>query len=198
MTIIRYDLPKSRYIRQIYTAIFATVFHRILDLKKGRISIQALFLCPELNNLQPMDKQKPKVDVINMVLEECIIAYPVSSFIISIYQQYQQRGWLTKKQLEGLHQKAASAKNHIIPAEKLAALEAIIKKMPNRQKSELPTSKPLVEKDEESAELINSILQKYPQHKRVLFLQAKFKKDQSLPQSEIQELKKFKTALRIE
>ncbi len=145
-----------------------------------------------------MDKQKPKVDVINMVLEECIIAYPVSSFIISIYQQYQQRGWLTKKQLEGLHQKAASAKNHIIPAEKLAALEAIIKKMPNRQKSELPISKPLVEKDEESAELINSILQKYPQHKRVLFLQAKFEKDQSLPQSEIQELKKFKTALRIE
>ncbi len=145
-----------------------------------------------------MDKQKPKVDVINMVLEECIIAYPVSSFIISIYQQYQQRGWLTKKQLEGLHQKAASAKNHIIPAEKLAALEAIIKKMPNRQKSELPSSKPLIEKDEESEELINSILYKYPQHKRVLFLKAKFEKDQSLSSAEIQELKKFKIALKIE
>jgi len=153
---------------------------------------------PLIEHLALVDKQKPKIDVINMVLEECIVAYPISSFIISIYQQYQQRGWLTKKQLEGLHQKAASAKTHIIPAEKLAALEAIIKKMPNRQKSELPITKPTEEKDETTVLLINAILNKYPEHKRVLFLKARYEKDQTLAPAEILELKKFKTALRIE
>ncbi len=153
---------------------------------------------PLIEHLATMDKQKPKVDVINMVLEECILAYPISSFIISLYKQYQQRGWLTKKQLEGLYQKAASAQNHIIPTEKLAGLEAIIKKMPNREKSELPISKPVIEKDEISGLLINSILQKYPEHKRVLFLRTKYEKDQLLAPAEIQELKRFKTALKIE
>src|SRR5687768_17109195 len=113
-------------------------------------------------------KPEPKkIDVINKVLEDCIMAYPISSFIISIYQQYQQRGWLTKKQLQGLHSKASDIKD--MAPEKLASLEAIIKKMPDRHKSELPDIKPLYEKDESVGETINAILEKYPQHKRVLF-----------------------------
>jgi hypothetical protein len=142
-----------------------------------------------------VDKQKPKIDIINMVLEDCIIAYPVSPFIISLYQQYQQRGWLTKKQLEGLHQKAAASRS-ILP-ERLAAMEAIIKKMPNRQKSELPVNKPLPEKDDASGILIGEILAKYPQHKRVLFLKSKYDNNEVLSAAEISELKKFKTALKI-
>jgi len=130
-----------------------------------------------------------------MVLEDCILAYPVSSFIISLYQQYQQRGWLTKKQLEGLHKKATSA-GSILP-ERLAALESIIKKMPNRQKSELPPPKPVFEKDETAGKMIAAILAKYPQHKRVLFLKAKYEDLQPLTGTETAELKKFCTVLKV-
>jgi hypothetical protein len=149
-----------------------------------------------LPDIYAMDKQKPKVDIINMVLEDCIIAFPVSSFIISLYKQYQQRGWLTKKQLEGLHDKASSSEN-ILP-ERLAALEAIIKKMPNRQKSELPQSKPVPEKDESVGVMITAILAKYPQHKRVLFLKSKYDNNETLSAGEVSELSKFKTILKIE
>lgn len=130
-----------------------------------------------------------------MVLEDCILAYPVSSFIISLYQQYQQRGWLTKKQLEGLHAKAR--KVVFISAERLAALEAIIKKMPNRQKTVLPRPKPLLQKDTSPGHLIEAILAKYPQHKRVLFLKTKYDNNERLSASELKELEKFKAFLKV-
>ena len=57
----------------------------------------------------------------------------------------------------------------IIRHTKLATLEAIIKKMPTRFKSELPENKPLYEKEKVAGELIDAILAKYPQHKSVLF-----------------------------
>jgi hypothetical protein len=146
-------------------------------------------------DIYKMDKQKPKIDIINMVLEDCIMAYPVSSFIISLYKQYQERGWLTKKQLEGLHSKASSAQT-ILP-ERIAALEAIIKKMPNRQKSELPQYKPLPQKDDTAGELIHAILAKYPLHKRVLFLKSRYDNNEALSSAEIAELKKFMSVLKI-
>ena len=134
-------------------------------------------------------------DVINEVLEACILAYPVSSFIISIYQQYQKRGSLSKKQLQGLLGKASNIED--LPHAKLATLEALIKKMPNRFKSELPETKPLYEKDEAAAALIETILAKYPQHKRVLFLQSKYNNNEPLSAVEIDELKKFKQVLKL-
>jgi len=140
-------------------------------------------------------KKSSDVDIVNEVLEECILAYPVSSFIISIYQQYQKRGSLSKKQLQGLLGKASQIEN-ISPA-KLATLEARIKKMPNRFKSEMPEVKPLYEKDKTTGELIDAILAKYPQHKRVLFLQSKYNNNQPLSAIEIDELKKFKQILKL-
>ena len=136
-----------------------------------------------------MEKKKPGVDIINDLLEECIMAYPVSSFIISIYKRYQQVGYLSKKQLQGLYSKASMIQD--IPTGKLATLEAVIKKMPTRYKSELPPPAPLFEKDEASGELITSILEKYPQHKRVLFLKAKYDNNETLSLAETSELKKF-------
>src|ERR1044071_6819817 len=96
--------------------------------------------------LQYMHKKKPGIDIINVLLEDCILAYPISSFIISLYKQYRERGSLSKKQLQGLYGKASKITD--LPPGKLAALEAIIKRMPTRYKSELPTAKPLYEKDE--------------------------------------------------
>ena len=130
-----------------------------------------------------------KVDIINDLLEECILAYPLSSFIISLYKRYGLMGSLSKKQLQGLHGKASGIPD--VSTAKLATLEAIIKKMPTRYKSELPVTKPLEEKDEEPGLLIQRILAKYPQHKRVLFLQSRYNNNEPLSAAEIAELKKF-------
>ncbi len=145
--------------------------------------------------MKQVNKKNSDVDIINEVLEACIMAYPVSSFIISIYQQYQKRGSLSKKQLQGLFGKASAIEN--FSPSKLATLEAVIKKMPNRFKSELPEIKPLYEKDKAAGEIIEAILLKYPQHKRVLFLQSKYNNNQPLSAMEVDELKKFRQLLKI-
>ena len=142
-----------------------------------------------------MEQKKPGIDIINEVLEACILAYPVSSFIISLYKQYISRGWLTKKQLEGLYRKAQKIQD--LPPGKLASLEAIINKMPTRYKSETPTaSTPLYQKDEETGKLIQAILEKYPQHKRVLFLQSKYNNNETLNAAELADLKRFSQLLK--
>jgi hypothetical protein len=140
-----------------------------------------------------MQQNKPKLDIINMLLEDCIMAYPVSSFVISIYQQYQKRGWLSKKQLQGLYGKASKI-NGVLPG-RLAALESIIKQMPTRDKSELPENVPMFEKDKVAGDLIEEILLKYPQHKRVLFLKAKYDNNEVISATEVAELNKFKKLL---
>lgn len=133
--------------------------------------------------------EKDKIDIINMLLEDCIMAYPISTFIISIYQQYQRRGWLSKKQLQGLYDKASKING--LPPGRLAALEAIIKRMPTRDTSELPENTPMFEKDEEAGALMDRILEKYPQHKRVLFLKARYDNNEVITPTEITELNRF-------
>jgi len=140
-----------------------------------------------------MNKKKPGVDIVNDLLEDCILAYPISSFIISIYKQYLAVGSLSKKQLQGLYGKASKIEG--VSTTRLATLEAIIKKMPTRYKSELPSPQPIIEKDEASAALINKILDKYPQHKRVLFFKTRIDNNEILTATEISELKKFSQIL---
>ncbi|HEY2348591.1 MAG TPA: hypothetical protein VGH64_06230 [Puia sp.] len=141
--------------------------------------------------LKSMNQPKDRLDIINEVLEECILAYPVSSFIISLYKQYQQRGSLSKKQLQGLYGKASKIEQ--LPPGKLATIEAIIKRMPTRFKSELPEIKPLFEKEEATGKLISDILEKYPNHKRVLFLKVKYDNHEILSTADIADLKRFKS-----
>ncbi|MEJ7679213.1 MAG: hypothetical protein WKG06_15435 [Segetibacter sp.] len=141
-----------------------------------------------------MIKKKTEVDIVNEVLEECILAYPVSSFIISLYKQYGERGSLSKKQLQGLHGKASKIKD--IQPGKLATLEAIINKMQTRDKNPLPPPKPFFEKDESTGQLIEEILAKYPQHKRALFLKSKYDNNEVLSSSEITDLNRFKQFLK--
>ena len=105
-----------------------------------------------------------------------------------------QRGSLSKKQLEGLHSKASKIEN--ISPSKLATLEAIIKKMPTRSKSELPENKPMFEKDESLGKIITTILERYPQHKRVLFLRSKYENNDMLSTTETDELKKFEKLIK--
>ena len=72
----------------------------------------------------------------------------------------------------------------------MATLEAQILKMPNRYKSELPETKPMFEKDEAAGKKIKVILEKYPEHKRVLYLLARYENNE-LTASDISELEKF-------
>jgi len=137
-----------------------------------------------------MKSQKQGIDIINEVLEACILAYPVSSFIISLYQRYQKMGSLSKKQLKGLYDKASRIEG--LAPNKLGTLEAIIKRMPTRYKSEKPEPKPLFEKDEATGKLIADILAKYPQHKMVLFLKAKYDNNEPLSTAEMTDLQRFK------
>ena len=141
-----------------------------------------------------MENKKKVIDIINEVLEDCIVAYPVSSFIISLYKQYGVRGSLSKKQLQGLHSKASKIPG--ISPGKLGTLEAIIKKMPTRYKSEAPAPKPLYEKDEETGRMLQNILTKYPQHKGALFLKAKFENNELLTPTEITDLKRMMQVLK--
>ena len=128
--------------------------------------------------------------MVNEVLEECILAYPVSSFIISLYKQYLERGSLSRKQLQGLYGKASLIKE--LPPGKLAAIELIIKKMPSRHKAELPEATAPLQKEEGIGQMISEILNKYPNHKRVLFLKAKYDNNELLSATDLADLKKFR------
>ena len=140
-----------------------------------------------------MHKKKPGVDVILDVLKETLLAHPESEFTKSLLFQYQERGGLSKKQLEGLYGKASKVNS--IPSGKLATLEAIILKKPTRQKSPLPVAALPVEKDTSTPAAIEAILEKYPQHKRVLFYKIKFENSEPLSAIEKAELERFKKLL---
>ena len=134
------------------------------------------------------------LDVTKDILELTEAAFPESTFVKSLHQQYLNRGGLSKKQLEGLYQIAQ--KVNTIPVGKLSTLEAIILKKPNRYKSEKPAATPLYKKDEELGKKIDAILEKYPQHKRVLFLKAKYENNEIFSSTEIADLEKFYKLLR--
>src|SRR3990170_6559599 len=136
-----------------------------------------------------MYRKNPDVDIIKDLLELTLVAYPDSTFIKSLAFQYEERGGLSKKQLEGLYKKASKVER--IPANKLATLEAMILKRPTRYKSSLPENTPLYTKDTRIDQLLQDILQKYPQHKRVLFFKAKYDNNELLSPGEITELERF-------
>lgn len=141
-----------------------------------------------------MQRIRPDVDIIKDILEAVLTAQPGSSFAQSLSIQYQERGGLSKKQLQGLYGKASKIKN--IPPGKLATLEAIILKKPAKNRSELPATAPMFEKNEETGLIIDSILQKFPAHKRVLFLKAKYDNNEVLTAVELSELQKFSKLLK--
>jgi hypothetical protein len=118
-----------------------------------------------------------------------MVAKPDNAFIKSLHHQYCNRGGLSKKQLEGLYAKAKQS--GVITSPKLATLEAIIKKKPTRFKSETVKKAPELKKDNQSAVLLQKILEKYPQHKMALFLQAKNKDNHSLTDTEIKEVERL-------
>ncbi len=136
-----------------------------------------------------MQRLIPEVDIIKDVLEAVLESQPLSSFTKSLYHQYLERGGLSKKQLQGLYSKAEKIKT--IPTAKLATLAAIILHKHSKHKSSLPANVPLYTKNEDAGNKIETILAKYPQHKRILFLKLKFDNNEILTNSDLAELDKF-------
>lgn len=129
------------------------------------------------------------VDVISDILAAALKRYPASDFVQNLSHQYLVKGGLSKRQLEGLYNKAEKIEG-LAPG-KLATLEAIILKRHKKYKSALPAATPLFKKDESSAAMIDAILANYPQHKRVLFFAAKLENNELLSATEGAELAKF-------
>lgn len=136
-----------------------------------------------------MYKKKPGIDIIARILEALYTHNPDALFVMSLMHQYEERGSLSKKQLEGLLQKAAKVPD--MPASWLGTLEAIILKMPTRYRSAVETNTPVYAKDEAAGALLKAILDKYPQHKRVLYLLSKYENNDVLSADELTEIKKF-------
>ena len=136
-----------------------------------------------------MNRIKPGLDIILDLLKESQAAYPTSKFIASLLYQYQERGSLSKKQLEGLYHKSGNVPS-IAPG-KLATLEAIMLKMPTRYKSPPPDNTPVSVKEDAFEKNMNEILAKYPGHKRVLFIQSKFNNNEAVSVLEKSEIERF-------
>lgn len=131
---------------------------------------------------------EPPVDIILKVLIAAQAARPDAPFISSLLQQYRERGGLSKKQLEGLHDKARKIEGFNTGL--LATLQAIILKRPDRHKKDLPAL-PAQIKEETDTPLIAAILDKFPGHKRVLYFKMKKEQREELNQLEKDELNKF-------
>jgi hypothetical protein len=132
---------------------------------------------------------KQRIDVIDKVLNACYQHNPDALFIMSLMHQYEERGSLSRKQLEGLFLKAQKVKD--MPPNWLATLEATILKMPVREKAAATPNTAKQETPSKEAELITQLLAKYPQHKAVLLLQQKLQKHQSLTPPEQTELERL-------
>lgn len=136
-----------------------------------------------------MNRINPDIDIIADLLKAVLQVRPDDAFCSSLLQQYQERGGLSKKQLEGLLGKATKFTD--ASPGKLATLQAIILKKHTNHRS-VVTAKPLQEEEaDDSPQKIEAILQKYPGHKRVLFFKMKADKKECLNAMEKTELEKF-------
>ncbi len=133
------------------------------------------------------------MDIVQILLNDMLQARPESDFIKSLHKQYCERGGLSKKQMEGLHSKASKTEG-IAPG-KLATLEAIIKKRPTWEKKDVATVSAVAEKDETILPILTALLEKYPAHKRVVYLKSKYDKNDPISTQEKEELLKFKKLL---
>lgn len=136
-----------------------------------------------------MHKKKPDVDIVMDVLKQTLAAYPASVFVNSLLHQYQERGGLSKKQLQGLRAKASKVNN--IAEAKLATLDAIILKKHSKHSSAKPAILNPETKDETTGKQIAAILAKYPLHKRVLFYKTLHEKGHTFSSVEKAELERF-------
>lgn len=138
-----------------------------------------------------MQRKKIDVDVVRNILLRCQEVFPHSGFINGMLHQYDNLGGLSRKQMVDLLAKAQKVTD--MPEKWLATLEAEILKKPVRYKSTPVQAHktPLFVKDEEAGRMIDAVLAKYPQHKRVLFFKSKYDNNEVIAPPEKAELERF-------
>jgi hypothetical protein len=129
------------------------------------------------------------LDFVEKILTACYNSNKDDLFVMSLMHQYEDRGFLTKGQLQGLFYKAEKLED--LPAGLLATLQATITKLPTREKKNTPIVLNEVKKDEVTENMLSDILAKYPQHKAVIGLQNNFNKYDKLTSTEKLELNKI-------
>jgi hypothetical protein len=130
-----------------------------------------------------------KLDIIDKVLSACYAYNKEALFVMSLMHQYEERGNLSKKQLEGLLLKAQKVPD--MPPSWLATLEATILKMHTKEKAPATVNTPMFQQDEELGKKMEAILNKYPQHKRIIFLFTRYNKREQFTAVEKTEVDKF-------
>ena len=135
--------------------------------------------------------KKPGVDVVLDVLILLNQSNPDSAFISSLLAQYRERGSLSRKQLQGLVSKGKKAGS--VPESKLSTIEAIILKMPVREKTPPSVSVNIQEEKNDPLleEQLKQILTVFPSHKRALYLKAKYDNGELISPTEKKELIQF-------
>lgn len=109
------------------------------------------------------------MDIILKILERMRLDDPTQEFIQSTHRFYLEKGGLSKKQMEGLL--ALAVQNPNVPPANIATLQAIIKRKQLKQRSPKPTLNQQEDGEAVAAgQMIEAILEKYPQHKRILYL----------------------------
>ena len=136
-----------------------------------------------------MQIKKDSLDFVEKILTACYNSNKGDLFVMSLMHQYEDRGFLTKGQLQGLFYKAEKVAD--LPTGLLATLEATLSKLPTREKKDAPIVINELKKDEETQNKLAEILAKYPQHKAVLGLQNNFNKYDKLSSTEKLELNKI-------
>lgn len=136
-----------------------------------------------------MQIKKDGLDFVEKILTACYNSNKDDLFVMSLMHQYEDRGFLTKGQLQGLFYKAEKVED--LPAGLLATLQATLSKLPTREKKNAPIVLNEFKKDEETANILSEILAKYPQHKAVLGFQNNFNKYDKLNSTEKLELNKI-------
>lgn len=136
-----------------------------------------------------MNSETKKIDVIQYLIDEMRFRIPYSRFFQSLGEHYHCKGNLSKKQLEVLYE--AAMKIGEIPQCRLATVKAIIRTLPTRYKSSIPHYTPLYQQDDSIKLKIDRILERYPSHKRVLFLKSKYENHEIITPIDIRELDTF-------
>jgi hypothetical protein len=136
-----------------------------------------------------MKNNTPNLDFVEKILNACYNLNKDDLFVMSLMHQFEDRGFLTKGQLQGLFYKAEKVDD--LPSGLLATLQATITKLPTKEKKDTPIVLNETKKDEETANMLNEILAKYPQHKAVIGLQNNFNKYDKLTSTEKLELNKI-------
>ena len=136
-----------------------------------------------------MEKKKDSIDFVEKILTTCYNNNKNDLFVMSLMNQYEDRGFLTKGQLQGLFYKAEKVED--LQPGLLATLQATLSKLPTKIKSEKPEIITEVKRDVETENKLKNILDKFPQHKAIIGLQNNFNKFDKLSSTEKMELDRF-------